>query len=272
MSPALLIFYLFLLFLVVFFFTQTVKIIYETERAVVFTLGRFWKVKGPGLILLIPIVQTMRRISIQTITLDVPPQDVITQDNVTVKVNAVTYFRVVDPRRALIQVEDYYYATQQLAQTTLRSVIGQHTLDQLLSERDQLNQELQKVLDLQTDNWGIKVSQVEIKDVDLNESMVRSIAKQAEAERDRRAKVIHAEGELQASKKLTDAANVLSHEPNAILLRFLQTATNIAEEKNSVLLFPIPIELMGLAKDRIQSATTPKTAPKTRKKVDDTNH
>jgi len=240
-------------------FTQVIKVIYETERAVVFVLGRFWRVKGPGLIVLVPIIQTMVRVRIQTVTLDVPPQDVITQDNVTVKVNAVAYFRVVDPRKAIIQVENYMFATQQLAQTTLRSIIGQHTLDQLLSDRERINQELQQILDVQTDAWGIKVNQVEIKDVDLNESMVRSIAKQAEAERDRRAKVIHAQGELEASQKLTEAADVLNQQPKALLLRFLQTANDIASHKNSMLLFPFPVEMMGTLQKALSDATAPKT-------------
>jgi regulator of protease activity HflC (stomatin/prohibitin superfamily) len=220
------------------------RILREYERGVVFMLGRFYAVKGPGLIILIPIVQQMVRVDLRTLVLDVPTQDLITRDNVSVKVNAVLYFRVVDPERAIINVEDYMEATGQLAQTTLRSVLGQHELDELLAERDKLNADLQKILDQQTDQWGIKVSMVEIKHVDIDESMIRAIARQAEAERERRAKVIHAEGEFQASQKLVEAAEQLSKQPQAIQLRYLQTLTEIAGEKNSTIVFPLPIDVM----------------------------
>ena len=207
--------------------------------------GPFWKVKGPGLILLIPGVQQMVRIDLRTIVMDVPPQDVITRDNVSVKVNAVVYFRVVDPEKVVIQVAKYLEATSQLAQTTLRAVLGKHELDELLSEREKLNLDIQQVLDTQTDAWGIKVSTVEIKHVDLNESMIRAIARQAEAERERRAKIIHAEGELQASEKLLQAAQMLSRQPQAMQLRYLQTLGNIAGDRSSTIVFPVPIELLS---------------------------
>ena len=220
------------------------KVMREYERAVVFTFGRFTSVKGPGLIIMIPLVQQMERVQLRTIVMDVPSQDVISHDNVSVKVNAVVYFRVIDPERVIIQVENYYAATSQLAQTTLRSVLGQHELDEMLSERDKLNQDIQRILDKQTDAWGIKVSNVEIKHVDIDESMVRAIARQAEAERERRAKVIHAEGELQASEKLLQAAEVLSRNGQAMQLRYLQTLTEIAGEKNSTVIIPVPMELI----------------------------
>jgi len=216
----------------------------EYERAVVFTLGRFWKVKGPGLIIIVPIIQQLVRVDLRTIVMDVPPQDVISRDNVSVRVNAVVYFRVVDPQRAIIQVEDYQSAVSQLAQTTLRSVLGQHELDEMLAERNKLNSDIQKILDEHTDAWGIKISMVELKHIDINESMIRAIARQAEAERERRAKVIHADGELQASKKLLEAAQVLSQQAEAIQLRYLQTLSNIAEENNSTIVFPIPVEFL----------------------------
>ena len=219
------------------------KVMREYERAVVFTLGRFTSVKGPGLIIVIPFVQQIERVQLRTVVLDVPSQDVISRDNVSVKVNAVVYFRVMDPERAIIQVENFLMATSQLAQTTLRSVLGQHELDEILAERDKLNKDIQVILDKQTDAWGIKVANVEIKHVDINESMVRAIAKQAEAERQRRAKVIHAEGELQASEKLLQAANILSKNPQSIQLRYLQTLSDIAGEKNSTIAFPIPLDL-----------------------------
>ena len=223
-----------------------IRIIREYERAVVFLLGRFWRVKGPGLIIIIPFVQTLEaRVSLRTIVMDVPTQDVISKDNVSVKVNAVVYFKVVDSQRAIIQVENFYEATSQLAQTTLRSVLGQHELDEMLSDREKLNKDIQTILDEQTDAWGIKVSNVEIKHIDLDESMIRAIAKQAEAERDRRAKVIHAEGELQASDKLLKAAQVLSAQPESMQLRYLQTLNSIAEENNSTIVFPLPIELLS---------------------------
>jgi regulator of protease activity HflC (stomatin/prohibitin superfamily) len=220
------------------------KILREYERGVIFQLGRFHKVKGPGLIIVIPILQTMERVDLRTLVMDVPTQDVISKDNVSVKVNAVIYFRVTDPQKAIINVERYFEATSQLAQTTLRSVLGQHDLDEMLSERDKLNADIQEILDAQTEAWGIKVANVEIKHVDLNESMIRAIARQAEAERQRRAKVIHAEGEKQASEMLLAAAKTLSGDPRAIQLRYMQTLTEIAGEKNSTIVFPMPMELM----------------------------
>ena len=230
--------------LVVAVLATSLRILREYERGVVFQLGRFWSVKGPGLIFLIPVVQQMVRVDLRTVVFDVPPQDVITRDNVSVKVNAVVYFRVVDPQKAIIQVVNFLEATSQLAQTTLRAVLGKHELDVLLAEREKLNLDIQKTLDTQTDAWGIKVSTVEIKHVDLNESMVRAIARQAEAERERRAKVIHAEGELQASEKLLQAAQVLSRQPEAMQLRYLQTLSNIAGDKASTIVFPVPMDLI----------------------------
>ena len=230
--------------LVVALVAWSLRILREYERGVVFQLGRFWAVKGPGLIFLIPVVQQMVRVDLRTVVFDVPPQDVITRDNVSVKVNAVVYFRVVDPQKAIIQVVDFLAATSQLAQTTLRAVLGKHELDVLLAEREKLNLDIQKTLDTQTDAWGIKVSTVEIKHVDLNDSMVRAIARQAEAERERRAKVIHAEGELQASEKLLQAAQVLSQQPEAMQLRYLQTLSNIAGDKASTIVFPVPMDLI----------------------------
>jgi regulator of protease activity HflC (stomatin/prohibitin superfamily) len=223
----------------------SIRVLREYQRGVIFQLGRFWAVKGPGLILLIPVIQQMVKVDLRTIVLDVPPQDVITRDNVSVKVNAVVYFRVVDPQKAIIQVVDFLGATSQLGQTTLRAVLGKHDLDTLLSEREKLNVDIQKTLDAQTDAWGIKVSIVEIKHVDLNESMVRAIAKQAEAERERRAKVIHAEGELQASEKLLQAAQVLARQPEAMQLRYLQTLSNIAGDKATTIVFPVPLDLIA---------------------------
>lgn len=226
----------------------SIRILREYERGVVFQLGRFWKVKGPGLVILIPGIQQMVRVDLRTVVLDVPTQDVISRDNVSVKVSAVIYFRVIDPEKAIIQVENFHEATSQLAQTTLRSVLGKHELDDMLAERERLNLDIQKVLDAQTDVWGIKVSNVEIKHVDLDESMIRAIARQAEAERERRAKVIHAEGELQASEKLMQAARVLAQQPGAMQLRYMQTLSNIAGDKTSTVVFPLPIELLtGLA-------------------------
>ncbi|MFH1725204.1 MAG: slipin family protein [Elusimicrobiota bacterium] len=227
--------------LVVLLFS-VIKILKEYERGVIFTLGRFTGVKGPGLIIVIPGIQQMTRISLRTVVLDVPPQDVITRDNVTVKVNAVIYYRVMDASKAVLQVENYYYATSQLAQTTLRGVLGKMELDDLLSNRDKINMELQTILDTDTDPWGVKVSKVEVKDVDLPETMQRSMAKQAEAERERRAKIIHAEGELQASEKLGQAAAVLSKNPAGIQLRYLQTLTEVSVDKNSTVIFPIPMD------------------------------
>ncbi|EXF46753.1 stomatin-like protein [Pseudomonas sp. BAY1663] len=220
------------------------RILREYQRGVVFQLGRFWKVKGPGLILVIPGLQQMVRVDLRTLVLDVPTQDVISRDNVSVKVNAVVYYRVLDAEKAIIQVEDYHSATSQLAQTTLRAVLGKHDLDDMLAEREQLNNDIQQVLDAQTDAWGIKVSNVEIKHVDLDESMIRAIARQAEAERERRAKVIHAEGELQASEKLMQAAEMLGRQTGAMQLRYMQTLSNIAGDKNSTIVFPLPIELL----------------------------
>lgn len=232
------------LILLLFLVLSALRILREYERGVVFQLGRFWRVKGPGLVLVIPVVQQMVRVDLRTVVLDVPPQDVISRDNVSVKVNAVVYFRVLDPQKAIIQVENFLAATSQLAQTTLRAVLGKHELDEMLAERERLNMDIQKVLDAQTDAWGIKVANVEIKHVDLNESMVRAIARQAEAERERRAKVIHAEGELQASEKLMQAAEMLSRQPGAMQLRYMQTLSAIASDKNSTIVFPMPIELL----------------------------
>ncbi|MDW7644651.1 MAG: slipin family protein [Desulfuromonadales bacterium] len=230
--------------LLLFIIVQAVQILMEYERGVVFRLGRFSSVKGPGLRLIIPFVDRLVKISLRTVAMDVPPQDVITKDNVSVKVNAVLYFRVLSPEKALIEVENYLYATSQLAQTSLRSVLGQSDLDDLLSHRDRINQDLQNILDRQTDPWGVKVSNVEIKHVDLPAEMQRAMARQAEAERERRSKVIHAEGEFQASQKLFDAAKVMSGEPTALQLRFLQTLTEVATEKNSTIIFPVPIDLI----------------------------
>jgi regulator of protease activity HflC (stomatin/prohibitin superfamily) len=223
----------------------SLRILREYERGVIFQLGRFWMVKGPGLIVVIPVIQQMVRMDLRTVVLDVPPQDVISRDNVSVKVNAVVYFRVVDPQKAVIQVADFLAATNLLAQTTLRAVLGKHELDEMLAERERLNLDIQKTLDAQTEAWGIKVSTVEIKDVDLNETMVRAIARQAEAERERRAKVIHAEGELQASEKLLQAAQMLSKQAEAMQLRYLQTLTNIAGDKASTIVFPVPMDILA---------------------------
>ena len=224
---------------------SSLKILREYQRAVVFLLGRFQEVKGPGLIILVPGIQQLVRVDLRTVVLDVPAQDVITRDNVSVKVNAVVYFRVVDPQRAIIQVANFLEATSQLAQTTLRAVLGKHELDELLAEREKLNMDIQTVLDTQTDAWGIKVSIVEIKHVDLNESMVRAIAQQAEAERARRAKIIHAEGEQQAAEKLLQAAETLSSRAEAMQLRYLQTLTQIAGDKSSTIVFPVPMDVLG---------------------------
>ena len=223
----------------------TFRVLREYERGVIFTLGRFWKVKGPGLIIVIPVIQQMVKVELRTIVMDVPSQDVISKDNVSVKVNAVIYFRVVDPEKAIIQVEDFLMATSQLAQTTLRSVLGQHELDDMLAERDKLNVDIQTLLDKQTDAWGIKVANVEIKHVDIDESMVRAIARQAEAERERRAKVIHAEGEMQAAEKLVQAAKTLHQQPESLQLRYLQTLTEIAGDKSSTIVFPLPLDAIG---------------------------
>jgi regulator of protease activity HflC (stomatin/prohibitin superfamily) len=230
--------------LAIYLLSVAIYILREYERGVVFRLGRLIPVKGPGLVIIIPIIDKLVKVSLRTVTMDIPAQDVITKDNVTVKVNAVLYFRPVDPNKAITKIEDFYYATSQIAQTTLRSVLGQIQLDDLLAKRDELNAQLQKIIDEQTEPWGIKVTTVEVKNVDLPVEMQRAIAKQAEAERERRAKVIHAEGEYQASQKLTDAASILGKEPVAIQLRFLQTLTEVATEHNSTTIFPIPIDLL----------------------------
>jgi regulator of protease activity HflC (stomatin/prohibitin superfamily) len=235
-----------ILLLVIMLLASSVRILREYHRGVVFMLGRFWKVKGPGLIFIIPGIQQMVRVDLRTVVFDVPSQDVISRDNVSVKVNAVVYFRVVDPKNAILQVKDFMNATNQLAQTTLRAVLGKHELDEMLAERETLNLDIQKALDAQTDTWGIKVSNVEIKHVDIDASMVRAIAKQAEAERERRAKVIHAEGELQASEKLLAAAEILACNPQAMQLRYLQTLGSIASDKTNTIVFPVPGDFMEL--------------------------
>ncbi|MBZ9736530.1 MULTISPECIES: slipin family protein [unclassified Mesorhizobium] len=237
--------YLIIALLVIIFLAAAIRILREYERGVVFTLGRFTGVKGPGLIILIPFVQQMVRVDLRVVVQDVPPQDVISRDNVSVKVNAVLYFRIVDAERAIIQVEDFMAATNQLAQTTLRSVLGKHELDEMLAERDKLNSDIQEILDQRTDAWGIKVSNVEIKHVDLNESMIRAIAKQAEAERLRRAKVINADGEQQAAAKLVEAGRMLAAEPQAMQLRYFEALHDIAGERSSTVVFPLPVELLG---------------------------
>ena len=234
---------------IIIILVASLRVLREYERGIIFLLGRFWKVKGPGLILVIPIVQQMVKVDLRTRVLDVPQQDVISRDNVSVKVNAVIYYRVIDPEKSVIQVEDYSSATSQLAQTTLRSVLGQHELDEMLAEREKLNADIQRILDEQTAAWGIKVSNVELKHIDLDESMVRAIAKQAEAERGRRAKVIDAEGELQAAQRFMEAAEILSTQPQAIQLRFLTTLQGMSAERNSLLVLPLPIDLIsGLMK------------------------
>ena len=232
------------LLLIIVLAVTSVRVLREYERGVVFLLGRFWKVKGPGIVLIVPGIQQMVRVDLRVMVMDVPSQDVISRDNVSVKVNAVVYFRVVDPQKAIIQVQNYLEATSQLAQTTLRSVLGKHELDDMLAERERLNIDIQQILDSQTDAWGIKVANVEIKHVDIAESMVRAIARQAEAERERRAKVIHAEGELQASEKLLQAAQVLAQSPQAMQLRYLQTLNAIAGDKSNTIVFPLPMELL----------------------------
>jgi regulator of protease activity HflC (stomatin/prohibitin superfamily) len=237
---------IFMLFLAVYILSSAIKILKEYERGVVFRLGRIIPVKGPGLVLIWPIIDKLVKVSLRIVTMDVPSQDIITKDNITVKVNAVVYFRVMDPTKAITAIEDFFFATSQIAQTTLRSILGQSQLDDLLTNREQLNAELQKVIDFQTEPWGIKVTAVEVKNVDLPEEMQRAIAKQAEAERERRAKIIHAEGEFQASQKLADAATIIATAPTAMQLRFLQTLTEIATEKNSTIIFPVPIDLINL--------------------------
>lgn len=235
---------LFLVVLILLFLQASIKVINEYERAVVLRLGKFLAVKGPGLIILIPVIDKMRKLDLRTVTLDVPPQEVITKDNVSIRVSAVVYFRVLDPEKAFLQVEDYYYATSQLAQTTLRSVCGQAELDEILAEREKLNIKLQEILDADTEPWGVKVSKVEIKEIDLPEEMKRAMAKQAEAERERRAKIISAEGEFQSSKTLLEAAQIMSQNPITLQLRYLQTLTEISTEKNSTIIFPLPLEIL----------------------------
>ena len=237
--------FFFLIIFILILAAAAIKILREYERGVIFRLGRLIGAKGPGIIFIIPGVDKLMRISLRLVTLDIPPQDVITRDNISIKVNAVVYFRVMDPNKAVVEVENYLYATSQLAQTTLRSVVGQADLDELLSQRDKINIKLQDILDKHTEPWGIKVSLVETKQVDLPENMQRAIAKQAEAEREKRAKIIHAEGEFQAAEKLTQAANVISVNPTALQLRFLQTLAEIATEKNSTTLFPVPIDIIS---------------------------
>ena len=240
---------------------NALKILREYQRGVIFTLGRFTKVKGPGLIFIIPGVQQMVRVDLRVVTMDVPSQDVISRDNVSVKVNAVLYFRVISPEKAIIQVERYLEATSQLAQTTLRAVLGKHELDEMLSEREKLNLDVQKILDEQTDSWGIKVTNVEIKHIDLNENMIRAIARQAEAERERRAKVIHAEGEKQAAQALMEAAETLARQPSAMQLRYLQTLTQVAGDKSSTLIFPVPVDLLSGLMERRAAPSTPTVPP-----------
>jgi len=229
---------------------SALRVLREYQRGVVFQLGRFWKVKGPGLVLVVPGIQQMVKVDLRVVTMDVPPQDVISRDNVSVKVNAVVFFRVVDPQKAIIQVEDFLMATSQLAQTTLRVVLGKHELDEMLAERERLNLDVQQILDAQTDAWGIKVTNVEIKHIDLNESMIRAIARQAEAERERRAKVIHAEGEKQAAVSLLEAARMLAQQPEAMQLRYLQTMTQVAGDRASTVVFPLPMDLLGRLLDK----------------------
>ena len=242
------------LFVLILLFNM-IKVLKEYERAVIFRLGRLIGAKGPGLIILIPIIDKMVRVDLRVITYDIPPQDVITKDNVSIQVNAVLYFQVVDPNKAVVSVANFFEATSQIAQTTLRSVLGQVELDDLLAERDKINAELQSIIDDQTEPWGVKVSVVEVKNVDLPPEMTRAIASQAEAERERRSKVIHAEGELQASQKLADAAKVIATSPNAIQLRFLQTLTEVSAEKNSTLIFPVPIDLLNSLKNYLDAST-----------------
>jgi regulator of protease activity HflC (stomatin/prohibitin superfamily) len=230
---------------IIFIIANSIRILREYERGVVFRLGRFVGVRGPGLIILIPLFEKMVRVTLRTVAMDVPPQEVVTRDNVSVKVNAVLYFQVFEPGKAIIAVEDYLYATSQMGQTTLRSVLGEHELDDLLANREKINQMLQKIIDERTDPWGVKVTAVEVKDVDLPEGMKRALAKQAEAERERRAKVIHADGEFQASSKLKDAADIMAVQPVAVQLRYLQTLTEIATEKNSTIVFPLPVEFIS---------------------------
>lgn len=243
---------IFILVVILILLFNSIRVLREYERGVIFQLGRFWGVKGPGMVLLYPGIQQMVKVDLRIIVMDVPPQDVISRDNVSVKVNAVVYFRVIAPEKAIIQVEDYYNATSQLAQTTLRSVLGKHEMDEMLAERDKLNADIQNILDSNTDAWGIKVTNVEIKHVDIDPTMVRAIARQAEAERERRAKIIHAEGELQAAEKLVGAAELISKRPEALQLRYLQTLTEIAGEKSSTIVFPLPMDILGAFSDLLK--------------------
>ena len=243
---------------VAFLVVSSLRVLREYERGVMFTLGRFTGVKGPGLVIVIPGIQQMVRVDLRTVVLDVPSQDVISRDNVSVKVNAVVYFRVIDPEKAIIQVANFYEATSQLAQTTLRAVLGKHELDEMLAERDKLNMDIQKILDAATDAWGIKVANVEIKHVDINETMVRAIAQQAEAERTRRAKVIHAEGEQQAAEKLLEAARMLAQQPEAMQLRFLQTLSSIAGDKSNTIVFPVPVDVLTPIAEALSRMRAPK--------------
>ena len=231
----------------------SIKMLYEYERGVVFFLGRFQAVKGPGLIIVVPVIQQIKRVDLRTVVMDVPSQDVISRDNVSVKVNAVVYFRVIEPERAIIQVEDYFAATSQLAQTTLRSVLGQHELDEMLAGREKLNQDIQTILDAETDAWGIKVTNVEVKHVDIDESMIRAIARQAEAERERRAKIINAEGEFQAAERIRQAAQIIASQPQALQLRYLQTLAHIGVHNNTTVVFPVPLDLIKPLLDMEQS-------------------
>jgi len=240
---------------ILFLLGSMIRVLKEYERGVIFRLGRLIKTKGPGLIILIPVIDKMVKVTLRTVAMDVPPQDIITKDNVSVQVNAVLYFRVMDASKAIVEVQDYLYATSQLAQTTLRSILGQFELDELLAERDKINEKLQSILDKHTDPWGIKVSLVEVKHIDLPDAMKRAIARQAEAERERRAKIIHAEGELQASDKLSQAAGILGKEPTAIQLRFLQTLVEVAAENNSTMVFPVPIDLFKPFLEKFGKAT-----------------
>ncbi|MEG3114365.1 MULTISPECIES: slipin family protein [Salinicola] len=252
--------------LLILLLLASIRILPEYRRGVVFFLGRFQDVKGPGLFFLIPVVQKMEVVDLRVITMDVPEQDVISQDNVTVRVNAVLYFRVVDPQKAIIQVENYVNATSQLAQTTLRSVLGKHDLDEMLSERDKLNDDIQEIIDAQTEAWGIKVANVEIKHVDLDESMIRAIARQAEAERERRAKVIHAEGEQQAAEKLVEAADIMSRNPAALQLRYLQTMSDMSNKNASTIVFPLPMDIMEAFKT-MAGFNTPKPDPRPQEEI-----
>ncbi len=243
---------------VIIILSNAIRVLREYERGVIFRLGRLIGSKGPGIIFLVPIVDRMVKVTLRTVVLDVPPQDVITKDNVSLKVNAVVYFRVVQPEKSVVEVENYLFATSQLSQTTLRSILGQSELDDLLSQRDKINRELQKIIDEHTEPWGIKVSNVEVKQIDLPIEMQRAMAKQAEAERERRAKIVHADGEFQASQKLSDAASIISSNPVALQLRFLQTLTEVAVDKNSTILFPVPIDIIAPFMKHLQSGQTDK--------------